>query len=326
MVASAQHGDLVAQHHDLDVFRGVGSGEQCQPAEHAGERQVDESEGHSGRSCSACGGTWPQGWRSRSRCSEAMTRFSAPTGSRRPVRCPALRLLKAIPRRGWTSSPARGVGCVGALRRARVGARGCRCPWLRRSGGAAPVSSARGRAPGMRVGQSQRAIVPAAVRATASGVGPVAKALVRRRDTVLGTHRRARAGTPGWSGGLGSQAGVGVWAVLLGRAGAVAVGEQPRVFRTGFLSAFTLLHGFPAKRRELPAVCNIRVLSEFSWYCSAARCTGRCRHTRAAVSGRPCGARARSSMWQRKILPWRYHNISWFARPTAGPPMPLSLS
>jgi hypothetical protein len=41
-------------------------------------------------------------------------------------------------------------------------------------------------------------------------------------------------------------------------------GEQPRVFRTGFLSASTLLLGFPARRRKLPAVCNIRVLSEFS--------------------------------------------------------------
>src|SRR5436190_23437550 len=40
--------------------------------------------------------------------------------------------------------------------------------------------------------------------------------------------------------------------------------EQPRVFRTGFLSAFTLLLGFPARRRELPAVCDIRAPSEFS--------------------------------------------------------------
>src|SRR3954449_8715549 len=41
--------------------------------------------------------------------------------------------------------------------------------------------------------------------------------------------------------------------------------EQPRVFRTGLLSVVTLLLGFPARRRELPAVCNIRGLSGFSW-------------------------------------------------------------
>jgi hypothetical protein len=52
-VASAQHGDLVAKHQDLDVLGCVGAHEQCQPARHAGERQVRESEGHSRRSCSA---------------------------------------------------------------------------------------------------------------------------------------------------------------------------------------------------------------------------------------------------------------------------------
>jgi hypothetical protein len=48
---AAQHGDLVTQHQDLDVLGGVGAGEQRQPAQHAKEHQVDESEGRSGRSC-----------------------------------------------------------------------------------------------------------------------------------------------------------------------------------------------------------------------------------------------------------------------------------
>jgi hypothetical protein len=48
---SAQHGDLVPEHQDLDVLRRVGSGEQRQPAQHAGERQVGESKCHGERSC-----------------------------------------------------------------------------------------------------------------------------------------------------------------------------------------------------------------------------------------------------------------------------------
>ena len=36
---------------DLGVLGGVGAGEQRQPAQHANEHQVDESKGHSRRSC-----------------------------------------------------------------------------------------------------------------------------------------------------------------------------------------------------------------------------------------------------------------------------------
>jgi hypothetical protein len=56
-VGAAQHGDLVTQCQDLGVLGGVGAGEQCQPAQHANEHQVDESEGHGERSCWA--GTGP---------------------------------------------------------------------------------------------------------------------------------------------------------------------------------------------------------------------------------------------------------------------------
>jgi hypothetical protein len=42
-VVSAQHGDLVTEDQDLDVFGCVGSGEQRQPTQHAGEQQVGES-------------------------------------------------------------------------------------------------------------------------------------------------------------------------------------------------------------------------------------------------------------------------------------------
>jgi hypothetical protein len=35
------------QRQDLDVLGGVGAGEQHQPAQHANDHQVDESEGHS---------------------------------------------------------------------------------------------------------------------------------------------------------------------------------------------------------------------------------------------------------------------------------------
>ena len=48
---SAQHGHFVTQDQDLDVLSGVGAGEQRQPAQHAGEHQVRESESHSARSC-----------------------------------------------------------------------------------------------------------------------------------------------------------------------------------------------------------------------------------------------------------------------------------
>jgi hypothetical protein len=48
---AAQHRDLVPKRQDLGVLGGVGAGEQRQPAQYANEHQVDESEGHSGRSC-----------------------------------------------------------------------------------------------------------------------------------------------------------------------------------------------------------------------------------------------------------------------------------
>jgi hypothetical protein len=52
-VVSAQHGEFVTQDQDLDVRGCVGAGDQRQPAQHARERQVRESEGPSGRSCCA---------------------------------------------------------------------------------------------------------------------------------------------------------------------------------------------------------------------------------------------------------------------------------
>ena len=50
-VGAAEHGDLVTQHKDFDVLGGVGAGEQRQPAQHASEDQVGESERHNQRSC-----------------------------------------------------------------------------------------------------------------------------------------------------------------------------------------------------------------------------------------------------------------------------------
>jgi hypothetical protein len=58
---SAQHGDFVSEHQDLGVLGGVRLGEQRQPAQHADEHQVDESEGHNERSCGVGCGPWPQG-------------------------------------------------------------------------------------------------------------------------------------------------------------------------------------------------------------------------------------------------------------------------
>jgi hypothetical protein len=51
LIGSAQHRDLVSQYEDLGVLGRVGSGEQRKPAQHASEREVGESEGHSDRSC-----------------------------------------------------------------------------------------------------------------------------------------------------------------------------------------------------------------------------------------------------------------------------------
>jgi len=50
-VRATQYRDLVAKRQNLGVLGGVGAGEQRQPAQHANEHQVDESEGHSRRSC-----------------------------------------------------------------------------------------------------------------------------------------------------------------------------------------------------------------------------------------------------------------------------------
>jgi hypothetical protein len=50
-VRAAQDGDFMTQHQDLDVLCRVGAGEQRQPAQHAGQHQIRESEGHSWRSC-----------------------------------------------------------------------------------------------------------------------------------------------------------------------------------------------------------------------------------------------------------------------------------
>jgi hypothetical protein len=41
----------VAQDKDLDILRGVGSGEQRQPVQDLGQHQVRESKGHGKRSC-----------------------------------------------------------------------------------------------------------------------------------------------------------------------------------------------------------------------------------------------------------------------------------
>jgi hypothetical protein len=46
----------VSQHQDLDVFHGIGACAQRQPTQHASKHQIDESQGHSGRSCWAAPG------------------------------------------------------------------------------------------------------------------------------------------------------------------------------------------------------------------------------------------------------------------------------
>ena len=58
---SAQHGDLVTEHQDFDVLGSIGAGEQGQPAQHADEHQVDESQGHKERSWGRGCGPWPHG-------------------------------------------------------------------------------------------------------------------------------------------------------------------------------------------------------------------------------------------------------------------------
>jgi hypothetical protein len=49
------------KHQDLGVLGYLGSGEQRQPAQHPGEQQIDESEGHSERACRAGCGPWSWG-------------------------------------------------------------------------------------------------------------------------------------------------------------------------------------------------------------------------------------------------------------------------
>jgi hypothetical protein len=63
----SRRGFLVAEPQDLDVLGCIGSGEQRQPAQYAGEQQIGESEGHDGRS--SCDGlrTETRGRRRRSR-------------------------------------------------------------------------------------------------------------------------------------------------------------------------------------------------------------------------------------------------------------------
>ena len=62
-VASAQHGDLVTQHQDLDVLRGIGAGEQRQPAQNVFEKinwwlgRCAVAGGWRGRR-GRCGGSW----------------------------------------------------------------------------------------------------------------------------------------------------------------------------------------------------------------------------------------------------------------------------
>ena len=69
----------MSQHEDLGVFGGIGAGEQRQPGQHASKHQVDESEGHSERSCWAVWTVAVRSARREKRWSEPVTRFSAPT-------------------------------------------------------------------------------------------------------------------------------------------------------------------------------------------------------------------------------------------------------
>ena len=76
-IGAAQHNDFIPPRQNLGVLRGVGAGEQRQPAQHANERQVREWQGHGERSCWAS-----QGRRCRvsthGRCCSGATEFSAP--------------------------------------------------------------------------------------------------------------------------------------------------------------------------------------------------------------------------------------------------------
>jgi hypothetical protein len=60
-VVSAEHGDLVSAQPGSRRPCCTGSSEQRQPAQYAGEQQIDESEGHSERACWAGCGQCPRG-------------------------------------------------------------------------------------------------------------------------------------------------------------------------------------------------------------------------------------------------------------------------
>jgi len=72
--------DLVPKRQDLGVLGRVGAGEQHQPAQHANEHQVDESEGHSARSRWLSSGQYYRGRLPGTCCSVTVTGFSARTG------------------------------------------------------------------------------------------------------------------------------------------------------------------------------------------------------------------------------------------------------
>ena len=89
----------------------------------------------------------------------------------------------------------RRAGWVDAARRPRDGARGSRRPWLHPTERATPASSTDGREPGM----SRKATASDHAGPPATGnheVGLAEKALVKGRDTVLGTHRHKRRAHP----------------------------------------------------------------------------------------------------------------------------------
>ena len=93
-----------------------------------------------------------------------------------------------------TSSPS-GVDCLGGARRPRAGAPGSPRPWLYRIERAAPASSAPGRTSDKRVVRPRLAIMLGGLRPRPRG-RPTVKALIRGRDTVLGTHRRTQPDQP----------------------------------------------------------------------------------------------------------------------------------
>jgi hypothetical protein len=67
---AAQHGHLMPQYDDLDVLRGVGSGQQRQPAQHPQHAQVQHPHSHNPRSCRATLSGKPAG---QHRCTDSGT-------------------------------------------------------------------------------------------------------------------------------------------------------------------------------------------------------------------------------------------------------------